>query len=146
AQKENSSDAVGGVMPGEVEDPLVQSILADLIKRDSLNSAEMLAEQILKHIGQVGPVKYGAPKHARFVVLTAAEIPSVLVELDYISNPERERLLRSSEHQDRLATALLEASRTFLKEQGRLPPTQLGRDEQHMPSGQKRSTSGQPQT
>lgn len=42
AKKENSSDAVGGVMPGEVEDPLVQSILADLIKRDSLNSAEIL--------------------------------------------------------------------------------------------------------
>ncbi len=121
AQKENSSDAVGGVMPGEVEDPLVQSILADLIKRDSLNSAEMLAEQILRHIGEVGPVKYNAPKHARFVVLTAAEIPSVLVELDYISNPERERLLRTATHQNRLATALLDASRTFLKEQGRLP-------------------------
>ena len=125
AQKENSSDAVGGVMPGEVKDPLVQSILADLIKRDSLNSAEMLAEQILRHIGKVGPVKYNAPKHARFVVLTAAEIPSVLVELDYISNPERERLLKTASHQKRLATALLDASRTFLKKQGRLP-TQVG--------------------
>jgi len=126
ARKENSSDAVGGVMPGEVEDPLVQSILADLIKTDSLNSAEMLAEQIIKHIGQVGPVKYASPKHARFVVLTAAEIPSVLVELDYISNPERERLLRTSAHQKRLASALLDASRSFLKQQGRLPTSQLG--------------------
>ncbi|MDQ6971636.1 MAG: N-acetylmuramoyl-L-alanine amidase, partial [Mariprofundaceae bacterium] len=83
--------------------------------------AEMLAEQIIKHIGKVGPIKYGTPKHARFVVLTAAEIPSVLVELDYISNPRRERLLKSKGHQDRLASALLDASRTFLKKQGRLP-------------------------
>ncbi|MDQ6966717.1 MAG: N-acetylmuramoyl-L-alanine amidase [Mariprofundaceae bacterium] len=142
ARKENSSDAVGGVMPGEVQDPLVKSILADLIKRDSLNSAEMLAEQILKHIGQIGPVKYGAPKHARFVVLTAAEIPSVLVELDYISNPKREKLLRSAAHQVKLAEALLDASRSFLKEQGRLPPTQLGRDQ----SPPKSSTRGQPRT
>jgi len=146
AKKENSSDAVGGVMPGEVEDPLVQSILADLIKRDSLNSAEMLAEQIIRHIGQVGPVKYDAPKHARFVVLTAAEIPSVLVELDYISNPDRERLLRSPAHQDRLAAALLDASRTFLKEQGRLPPTQIGQSRSGDRSALRRTSPGQPTT
>jgi len=47
------------------------------------------------------------------------------VELDYISNPERERLLKTASHQNRLATALLDASRTFLKKQGRLP-TQVG--------------------
>jgi len=121
AKKENSSDAVGGVIPGEVEDPMVQSILADLIKRNSLSSAEMLAEQIIRHIGRIGPVKYDLPKHARFVVLTAAEIPSVLVELDYISNPRREKLLRSARHQNQLATALLDASRSFLQQQGRLP-------------------------
>jgi len=112
----------------------VKSILADLIKRDSLNSAEMLADQIIKHIGQVGPVKYDAPKHARFVVLTAAEIPSVLVELDYISNPKRERLLRNARYQDRLATALLDASSAFLKQQGRLPSARVGRDAQRKQS------------
>jgi len=121
ARKENSSDAVGGVMPGEVRDPLVNKILADLIKTDSLNSAEMLAENIIKQLGKIGPIKYRLPKHARFVVLTAAEIPSVLVELDFISNPKRERLLRTNKHQKRLATALLNASRSFLKQQGRLP-------------------------
>jgi len=146
ARKENSSDAVGGVMPGEVEDPLVQSILADLIKTDSLNSAEMLAEQIIKHIGHVGPVKYDVPKHARFVVLTAAEIPSVLVELDYISNPERERLLRTAAHQKRLATALLDASRSFLQQQGRLPTTRLGDNERSNEVSQMRRllVSGRP--
>jgi len=121
AKKENSSDAIGGVRPGEVRDPLVSRILADLIKRDSLNSAELLAGEMLKHIRRIGPIKYNVPKHARFVVLGAPEIPSVLVELDYISNPKRERLLRSSKHQKRLATALLQASESFLRRQGRLP-------------------------
>jgi len=120
ARKENASDAIGGVRPGEVRDPLVSRILADLIKRDSLNSAELLADEMLKHIRRIGPIKYNVPKHARFVVLGAPEIPSVLVELDYISNPKRERLLRSSKHQKRLATALLEASESFLRRQGRL--------------------------
>jgi len=122
ARKENSSDAIGGVRPGEVRDPLVSRILADLIKRDSLNSAELLADEMLKHIRRIGPIKYSVPKHARFVVLGAPEIPSVLVELDYISNPKRERLLRSSKHQKRLATALLQASESFLRRQGRLLP------------------------
>ncbi|MDQ6958737.1 MAG: N-acetylmuramoyl-L-alanine amidase [Mariprofundaceae bacterium] len=122
AKKENSSDAIGGVRPGEVQDPLVSRILADLIKRDSLNSAELLADEMLKHIRRIGPIKYSVPKHARFVVLGAPEIPSVLVELDYISNPKRERLLRSSKHQQRLATALLQASESFLRRQGRLLP------------------------
>lgn len=127
AKKENSSDKIGGVNPGEVQDPMVQSILADLIKRNSLNSAEMLAKRIIKQLHQVGPIKYAVPKHARFVVLTAAEIPSVLVELDYISNPHRERLLDSRKHQEQLATALLDASRAFLRAQGRLPPVRIGR-------------------
>jgi len=122
AKKENASDAIGGVRPGEVRDPLVSRILADLIKRDSLNSAELLADEMLKYIRRVGPIKYSVPKHARFVVLGAPEIPSVLVELDYISNPRRERLLRSSKHQKRLAMALLQASESFLRRQGRLSP------------------------
>ena len=121
ARKENASDAIGGVMPGEVQDPLVNRILADLIKRDSLDSARLLADEMLRHIRRVGPIKYGTPKHARFVVLGAPEIPSVLVELDYISNPRRERLLKSRRHQDKLARALLEASESFLRREGRLP-------------------------
>ena len=121
ARKENASDAIGGVMPGEVQDPLVNRILADLIKRDSLDSARLLADEMLRHIRRVGPIKYDTPKHARFVVLGAPEIPSVLVELDYISNPRRERLLKSRRHQARLARALLEASESFLRREGRLP-------------------------
>ncbi|MDX8394896.1 MAG: N-acetylmuramoyl-L-alanine amidase [Mariprofundaceae bacterium] len=120
AAKENSADAVGGFLPNDVGDPMVNMILGDMAKRDSLNSAYLFAETILKGMNHVGPIKYNAPKRARFVVLGALEIPSVLVEVDFISNPKRERLLKSKKYQMKLANALLAASTKFLKRQGRL--------------------------
>ncbi len=120
ASRENSADQVGGFVASDMDDPMVNMILGDMAKRDSLNSAQLLAETILKDFGRVGPVKYKEPKRARFVVLSALEMPSVLVELDYISNPKRERLLRSSKHQQKMVKALLNSSLTFLRRQGRL--------------------------
>lgn len=120
AAKENAADAVGGVSPEMVNDPMVSMILGDMAKRDSLNSAYMLAEGILKNISKVGPIKYNAPKRARFVVLGALEMPSVLVEMDYISNPKRERYLKSSRHQDELAESIFTSSLQFLRSQGRI--------------------------
>jgi len=124
AAKENAADQVGGFDPGEVDDPMVSMILGDMAKRDSLNSAYLLAETILKDFEGVGPVKYSEPKSARFVVLGALEIPSVLVEMDYISNPSRERLLRSSRHQQQIVSALLNSSISFLRRQGRISRTE----------------------
>ena len=120
AAKENAADQVGGFDPGEVDDPMVSMILGDMAKRDSLNSAYLFAETILKDFDDIGPVKYSEPKRARFVVLGALEIPSVLVEMDYISNPERERMLRSSSHQKKIVSALLNSSIAFLRRQGRI--------------------------
>lgn len=120
ASRENAADDVGGFVASEVDDPMVNMILGDMAKRDSLNSAYLLAETLLKDFGRVGPIKYKEPKRARFVVLGALEMPSVLVELDFISNPKRERLLRSKVHQQKMASALLNSSITFLRRQGRL--------------------------
>jgi len=120
ADKENASDAIGGIIPGEVSDPVVNHILADMIKRDSQNTALSLAEELLGALRRIGPIKYRRPKKARFIVLGAPEIPSVLVELDYISNPKRERLLRSPRHQKRLARVISDASERVLRRQGKL--------------------------
>lgn len=121
AAKENAADEVGGVTPlDQVSDPLVSRILGDMFRRDSLNSSQMLAEEMLHRLKKTGPIKYSSPKRARFVVLLAMEIPSVLVELDYISNPSRERQLRNSKHQKALAEALLDASVGFFEKMGRL--------------------------
>jgi len=91
-----------------------------MLRRASLNSSQMLAEEILSGLKKVGPIKYDQPKHARFYVLKAMEIPSVLVELDFISNPKREKKLNNAHHQGRLADALLSASVSFFQKMGRL--------------------------
>ena len=126
AAKENAADEVGGVSFDETIDPQLSLILGDMIRTDGLNSSQLLAEEVLKSMGQAGPIKYKAPKRARFYVLGAMEIPSVLVELDYISNPARERRLKSSKHQQQLATALFKASIRFFEKMGRIK-SDLGR-------------------
>jgi len=120
AAKENAADQIGGVAAEQADDPLVSRILGDMFRRDSLNSSQMLAEEMLGRLKTVGPIKYGKPKRARFFVLGAMEIPSVLVELDYISNPRRERRLKSRKHQAQLAAALFDASVDFFRKMGRL--------------------------
>jgi len=119
AAKENAADEIGGVMlHQEVSDPMVRNILGDMAKRDSLNSSQLLAENMLLQMKKVGSIKYKTPKRARFVVLTALEIPSVLVELNFISNPKQERKMKTRKHQERLAAALYEASRNFFRRMG----------------------------
>ncbi len=120
AAKENAADEVGGVAFDQVQDPMVNRILGDMFRRDSLNSSQILAEEIIGKMRHVGPIKYKIPKRARFVVLSAMEIPSVLVELDYISNPARERKLRNADHQKKLAMALFDGSLSFFRKMGRL--------------------------
>lgn len=120
AAKENAADEIGGVEIDEVDDPMVNRILGDMFRRDSLNSSQILAESIIGKLKSTGPIKYSTPKRARFVVLGAMEIPSVLVELDYISNPDRERKLKSRAHQKKLASALFAASVKFFVKMGRM--------------------------
>ena len=121
AAKENAADEVGGVAAVEqAGDPLVSRILGDMFRRDSLNSSQILAEEMLVRLKKVGPIKHSKPKRARFFVLGAMEIPSVLVELDYISNPNREKKLKSNKHQAELATALFHGSVDFFRKMGRL--------------------------
>ncbi|MDQ7001861.1 MAG: N-acetylmuramoyl-L-alanine amidase [Ghiorsea sp.] len=123
AAKENSVDEIGGAIPSVVTDPLVRGILGDMAKRDGLDSSEMLANLMIKKLtmGKF-PIKYSKPKHARFAVLTTLEIPCILVEMDYISNPKRERLLKSKFHQKKLAKAMYSASVDFFTRMGRLSP------------------------
>ncbi|OIO67055.1 MAG: N-acetylmuramoyl-L-alanine amidase [Zetaproteobacteria bacterium CG1_02_53_45] len=120
AAKENAADEVGGVAFDQIDDPVVNSILGKMLRTDSINSSHMLAETVISKMKHAGPIKYSSPKRARFAVLSAMEIPSVLVELDYISNPARERMLKTREHQKLLASALFDASVDFFHKMGRL--------------------------
>ena len=120
AAKENAADQVGGVAAEQAHDPLFRRILDDMFRRDSLNSSQILAEKVLNRLKKVGPVKHSTPRRARFFVLGAMEIRSVLVELDYISNPDREKKLKNKKHQEQLAAALFHASVDFFRKMGRL--------------------------
>jgi len=134
AAKENAADEIGGVEIEQVDDPMVNMILGDMFRRDSLNSSQILAESIIRKMKGAGPIKYATPKRARFVVLGAMEIPSVLVELDYISNPAREKKLKSKSHQKKLASALFGASMNFFEKMGRIKQP-VGQAKQAQKSG-----------
>jgi len=121
AAKENASDAIGGVPQSLEIDPMVKEILSDMIARATLDASQLLAEELLREIGTIGPIKYRKPKRAHFVVLQALEIPSVLVEVDYLSHPRRERLLASRRHQKRIAQAIWRGVRRYLQRMGMLP-------------------------
>jgi len=121
AAKENAADEIGGAEPSEeVSDPLIRGILGDMAKRDGLDSSELLANLMLNKLKQSFPIKYSKPKHARFAVLTTLEIPCVLVEVDYISNPARENVLKSPSHQKGLADAMHSATTDFFTRMGRI--------------------------
>jgi N-acetylmuramoyl-L-alanine amidase len=117
AARENAADLVGGVVVDHQNNynRMTRNILGDMARQDAFNSSQIMAEQVLKEMKSVSVLKYKRPKRARFVVLGALEVPSVLVEMDYISNPSREKKLRSSSYQKQIAKALLQATKTFLR-------------------------------
>ena len=129
AAKENASDLVGGEPPEALADPTVRAILGDMLSRATLDASGLLAREILGELARTGPIKYREPKRARFVVLTALEMPSVLVELDYLSNPRRERLLARARHQKRLARAILAGVQRFARRMGMWSPPGKARAE-----------------
>lgn len=106
AAKENRADAIAGVnLSGESDQ--VASILIDLAQRDTLNQSRRFAGLVLKNLPpQVRRIPR-PQRSAGFAVLTAADIPSVLVELGYLSNPADLALLTNPEHRTRLAAAFL---------------------------------------
>jgi len=106
AERENSADRIGGVSLDDKDD-MVATVLLDLSRAATIESSLQLANSILDRLGGVGRVHRARVEQAGFVVLKSLDVPSVLVELAYISNPEEERRLRSDEHQWRLARAVL---------------------------------------
>lgn len=108
ASKENQADTIGGVN-FEAENPEVTSILIDLAQRESKNHAMLLSRKV---VGELKPVTLmtGKPQRsAGFIVLKAPDVPSVLVELGYLSSKQDEELLKSSAWQSKIAKAMTRA-------------------------------------
>ncbi|PWG62877.1 N-acetylmuramoyl-L-alanine amidase [Sediminicurvatus halobius] len=114
ARSENRADRIGGVSLEDKDDQLA-SVLLDLSRAATIEASTGLAEALLGQLAGVGDVHGGRVEKAGFAVLKSLDIPSVLVELAFISNPEEERRLRSDAYQERLAQALFEGLRDYAR-------------------------------
>ena len=106
ADKENSADLAGGISL-EDKDELLASVLLDLSQTASLEASLEVANTVLAGLKRVGNVHKKHVGSAAFVVLKSPDIPSILVETAFISNPSEERKLKSRRHQNKLARAMM---------------------------------------
>ncbi len=117
ATKENRADILGGVDLTAHEE-IVTQILIDLAQRDANNKSIRMAEIVVEELGGVTRMLRERRQQAGFVVLKSPDMPSVLVELGYLSNPEDERRLSDAPHLGELAQAIVRAiDRFFTPEQ-----------------------------
>jgi N-acetylmuramoyl-L-alanine amidase len=115
ANKENQADLVGGINV-QSKDRHVQQALLDMSTTAQINDSLKLGAVLLGEIGSMARLHKPRVEQAGFAVLKAPDIPSVLVETAFISNPEEERRLRSSAYQEQLADALMRGiTRYFAK-------------------------------
>jgi N-acetylmuramoyl-L-alanine amidase len=105
AERENAADLKGGVSLGDKSAPLA-SVLLDLSQAASIGASMEAAQRVLGALDSVGEVRKPKVQQAGFMVLKSPDIPSMLVETAYISNPAEEKRLRTGTQQDRLASAI----------------------------------------
>lgn len=112
AERENASDLIGG---GSLDDKgdVLASVLLDLSQSASLTASQAAAEHVLHQLNQVGEIRKPLVQQARFMVLKSPDIPSMLVETAYISNPQEEQRLRGAVHQAKLAGAIHQGLRAY---------------------------------
>ena len=113
AQRENESDLIGGVDLG-VRDPVLARTLLDLSLTATIADSLKLGRAVLTELGGVNDLHKEAVEQAGFAVLKAPDVPSILVETAFISNPQEERRLKDAAYQDRMAAAILGGIRNYL--------------------------------
>lgn len=106
AQKENAADGVGGVNITS-KDIVLKRALLDMSTAAQIRDSLKLGSEVLGHIGKVGRLHKKQVEQAGFAVLKAPDVPSILVETAFISNPEEEKKLRDPHYQGQLVEALV---------------------------------------
>lgn len=119
AERENSADLLGGISL-EDKDEMVASVLLDLSQTATIESSLSVGEEVLDQLGGVNRLHKGSVQQAGFAVLKSPDIPSILIETAFISNPHEERQLRSAAHQTDLAKAIRDGVRQYFER--RAPP------------------------
>ncbi|MDH5445221.1 MAG: N-acetylmuramoyl-L-alanine amidase [Gammaproteobacteria bacterium] len=115
ADSENNSDMIGGVSLDDKDD-LTKMVLFDMAQNVTIEDSHNLAKSVLKGLQGVTHLHKHHVEQAGFRVLRAPEIPSILVETAFISNPREERNLRSPAHQSKLARAILNGVRVYFRQ------------------------------
>ena len=132
AERENASVRIGGVTLDDKDEVLAQ-VLIDLSQNASLSASLDVGDDVIRELAQIGRVHRRTVQQAGFIVLKSPDMPSILVETAYISNPDEERKLRSGDHQQKLAAAILRGIRKYFHENPP-PDTQIALSARRAPS------------
>lgn len=114
AESENKADLIAGIDLSN-EAPEVANILIDLAQRETMNLSANFAGKAVTDLGHEVKLLNNSHRFAGFAVLKAPDVPSVLVELGYLSNPKEEQLLKTEAFRAKLATALARAAETYFE-------------------------------
>ncbi len=112
ANKENASDLIGGINI-KTQDKQVANLLLDMSTTAQIKDSLQVGNSILKQIGGFATLHKGKVEQASFAVLKAPDIPSILVETAFISNPQEEARLNDDAYQDRIAEAILKGIKEY---------------------------------
>jgi N-acetylmuramoyl-L-alanine amidase len=124
ANKENAADLIGGVNIG-AHDKQLASVLLDLSTTAQISDSLKLAKVVLSEIGGINRLHKGAVEQAGFAVLKAPDIPSILIETAFISNPEEEARLSDDGYQDEMAEAVLKGIKKYFSKNPPLAKNKL---------------------
>jgi N-acetylmuramoyl-L-alanine amidase len=114
ADRENRADLVGGVSLDDKDNTLA-AVLLDLSQGATLEASGAVADQVLHALGRIGPTHRGYVEKANFVVLRSPDVPSILVETAFITNPAEEKRLSSPAQREKLAAAILDGVRSYFR-------------------------------
>jgi len=118
AEKENRADLIGGVggVSLDDKDDLLAGVLLDLSMTASLSSSLDMGTSVLESISEVTRLHKKQVEQAGFAVLKSPDIPSILIEIGYISNPKEAKALSSRSHQKKLAKAIFKGLKTYIEQ------------------------------
>lgn len=128
ANKENESDLIGGVSLDN-KDPYLARTLLDLSQTATINDSLKLGKAVLSHLGGINTLHKREVEQAGFAVLKSPDIPSILVETAFISNPDEERKLNDEAYQEKLAGAILSGIRRYFNGNPSLVKSRIAMEE-----------------
>ena len=126
AQMENEADLIGGVNL-DVRDPVLARTLLDLSQTATINDSLKLGKEVLQELGGINRLHKASVEQAGFAVLKAPDIPSILIETAFISNPEEEKRLNDEAYQNKMAEAIMAGIHRYFAKNPPLAKSKLAR-------------------